>query len=101
MSNSKRPRKAVIWDYFDMTSEGLSKCKLCDQEITRKSGQTSTMRRHLSSNHKSEFEELLKTESAQLPKKRTGDGKVVLQPTLESSFKTVIPASKQVRNRFI
>jgi hypothetical protein len=59
----KRLKRAHIWDFFEAQNDGLAQCKVCRKEVSRKAGQTSTMRRHLSSLHIEKYSELLKSES--------------------------------------
>jgi hypothetical protein len=59
---------SLVWDYFEITDNNKSKCKLCDVKLSREGGgSTNSMRKHLEAKHKDEYNifMLKKKESAE------------------------------------
>uniref|UniRef100_A0A915HZZ7 BED-type domain-containing protein n=1 Tax=Romanomermis culicivorax TaxID=13658 RepID=A0A915HZZ7_ROMCU len=53
-----------LWDYFELTSENESKCKICGTLLSREGGgSTKSMKKHLEAKHGAEFKEYIKKKS--------------------------------------
>jgi hypothetical protein len=63
-TSSKRGRVAKIWNYFSEHGDAKAKCDICCSEISCKSGQTTSMRRHLEVKHTAKFSELKDSEAS-------------------------------------
>jgi hypothetical protein len=61
-SSSKRGRSSKIWDFFAEAGDMKAKCDSCLLELSCKTGQTSSMRRHLEVKHPLKFLELKHSE---------------------------------------
>ncbi|KAF2905202.1 hypothetical protein ILUMI_00979 [Ignelater luminosus] len=57
-----KSNSSEIWTYFTLCDAERAKCKLCNNEYSRKGRTTTTMRNHLKAMHKTEFPELEKCE---------------------------------------
>ncbi|KAF2881124.1 hypothetical protein ILUMI_25035 [Ignelater luminosus] len=55
-----RNENIEIWTYFTLCDAERAKCKLCNNEYSRKGRTTTAMRNHLKAMHKTEFSELKK-----------------------------------------
>lgn len=58
----KMSKPSEIWTYFTLSDADRARCKLCNNEYSRKGRTTTAMRNHLKSMHKTEFSELEKCE---------------------------------------
>lgn len=54
--------KSVLWDYFELISDDMAKCKLCNNNYSRKGRTTSGLRNHLGSKHPEEYKALSRKE---------------------------------------
>jgi hypothetical protein len=61
-TSSKRGRAAKIWDFFSKLGETKAKCESCLDVISCKTGQTTSMRRHLEAKHPVKFSQLKESE---------------------------------------
>lgn len=65
MSNSAK--RSGVWKYFVEVDKNKSKCNLCGVQLSRggvgKTATTSSMKRHLQTKHKSEYDEVFGTTS--------------------------------------
>lgn len=60
-----------IWTYFTLCDAEKAKCKLCNNEYSRKGRTTTAMRNHLKAMHKTEFSELEKCEKRKYDASKT------------------------------
>ena len=51
-----------VWDYFEIISTDIARCKLCNSNYSRKGRTTSGLRNHLNSKHPEEYKLLIKQE---------------------------------------
>ncbi|KAF2890251.1 hypothetical protein ILUMI_15922 [Ignelater luminosus] len=57
-----KSNSSEIWTYFTLCDAERAKCKLCNNEYSRKGRTTTAMKKHLKAMHKTEFSELEKSE---------------------------------------
>ena len=67
---SKSDDKSPVWKYFrkDDKKQKFAVCTLCQKAISAEYGNTSNLRKHIQSKHKSAFAELCKVTRLALPK---------------------------------
>lgn len=57
-----KPKTSEIWQYFVEVDDNYAKCKSCGKNYSRKGRTTTSLKGHLKSIHKEQFEELCKLE---------------------------------------
>ena len=53
---------SLLWEHFVRAEGGSASCKICLRNLKTKSGNTTSLRKHLKGLHKKEYEKVLKTE---------------------------------------
>ena len=53
---------SLVWDYFVRAEGGTASCKICLKNMQTKSGNTTSLRKHLKSIHKEKFDMIVKME---------------------------------------
>ena len=68
-TSAEKWRHIALWKYFISKSSDLAQCLLCKKDYSRKGRGTTSLKNHLKSVHKEQFEELMAKETKKLEEK--------------------------------
>lgn len=84
-----KSNSSQIWTYFSLCDAERAKCKLCNNEYSRKGRTTTAMRNHLKAMHKTEFSELEKCEKRKQDASKTLELASSSQQSTKSDMKQI------------
>jgi hypothetical protein len=94
----KRGKKSKIWNYFEEIGESKAKCSTCSLELSYKSGQKTSMRRHLEVKHQDLFTQLRDSEASKKSRteQKTGETQMTHLKIGECSSRPPLATAKMV-----
>ena len=92
---------SLLWDHFVRAEGGSASCKMCLRNLKTKSGNTTSLRKHLKAAHNEQFQAVLKSEEERKRKKEEEDNSKKRKRTEEDEPKNKQPKLTELSDRFV
>ena len=94
---------SLLWEYFVKAGGGTASCKKCLKNLQTKSGNTTSLRKHLQSKHKEDFAKIIESEKVRKEKSEEEKSKKRINPDgdVQGTSKTKQPKLSEFNDQLV